>query len=174
MFSLVLLDIEVLSESRGLRRCLPGLNEDPRLILVRSEDSSFLNQVVHAEMFRTPIPFLLLALLQTLPLPSPATAESSPAFLRCLISHSQPSYPISPVTFFPDNPSYGVVLNSYIRNLRFRSPETRKPLSIVTPTHVSHIQASILCSRIHGLEVRIRSGGHDYDGLSYVSQVSLL
>lgn len=40
----------------------------------------------------------------------------------------------------------------------------------MTPSHVSHIQATIACAKIHGLEVRIRSGGHDYDGLSYVSQ----
>jgi FAD/FMN-containing dehydrogenase len=27
------------------------------------------------------------------------------------------------------------------------------------------------CSQNHGLQIRIRSGGHDYEGLSYVSEV---
>lgn len=95
-------------------------------------------------------------------------------FLQCLSTHSLTSTPISEVTYFPNNPNYLSVLNSYIRNLVFTSPTTPKPLFIVTPTHVSHIRASIICSKIHGLEVRIRSGGHDYDGLSYVSAVPFI
>ncbi|XP_021911183.1 berberine bridge enzyme-like 14, partial [Carica papaya] len=35
----------------------------------------------------------------------------------------------------------------------------------------SHVRATILCSKAGGLQMRIRSGGHDYDGLSYVSDV---
>ncbi|GKV47087.1 hypothetical protein SLEP1_g54017 [Rubroshorea leprosula] len=97
---------------------------------------------------------------------SDPTAES---FLQCLSSHSVPSPPISSVTYFPSNPSYDSILQSYIRNLRFASPSTPKPLFIVTPSHVSHIQTTIICCKTHGLEMRIRSGGHDYDGLSYVS-----
>lgn len=118
---------------------------------------------------------LLILILTTLLLilPSMAVSDQIPShqtLLQCLSDHSSPSSsPISEVTFFPDNPSYSPVLNSYIRNLRFASPTTPKPLFIVAPTHVSHIQASILCCKIHALEIRIRSGGHDYDGLSYVS-----
>ncbi|KAF3450402.1 hypothetical protein FNV43_RR06483 [Rhamnella rubrinervis] len=91
--------------------------------------------------------------------------------LQCLSNHSWSSPPISSVTFFPNDPSYVSVLQSYIRNLRFMSTTTPNPLFIVAPTHVSHIQASIICSKIHGLQVRIRSGGH---GLSYVSDVPFI
>ncbi|KAJ8752211.1 hypothetical protein K2173_003819 [Erythroxylum novogranatense] len=95
--------------------------------------------------------------------------------LQCLSNHSSESpTPISQVTYFPNNPSYPPVLQSYIRNLIFASASTPKPLFIVTATHVSHIQAAIICSKIHALEVRIRSGGHDYDGLSYVSSKSFV
>ncbi|XVF65381.1 hypothetical protein PTKIN_Ptkin09bG0244000 [Pterospermum kingtungense] len=52
----------------------------------------------------------------------------------------------------------------------FSTPTTPKPLVIVTPLHVSHVQATIHCSRKHGLQIRIRSGGHGYEGLSYVSK----
>ncbi|GJY47718.1 berberine bridge enzyme-like protein 22 [Tanacetum coccineum] len=43
-----------------------------------------------------------------------------------------------------------------------------KPVGIVTPQNEAEIQATIMCSQKHGLQVRIRSGGHDYEGLSYL------
>ncbi|KAK7400207.1 hypothetical protein VNO78_11407 [Psophocarpus tetragonolobus] len=97
-----------------------------------------------------------------------ATSET---ILQCLSLNSDPSHPISVVTYFPNNSSYPFVLESYVRNLRFSSPTTPKPVFIVAPSHVSHIQASIICSKRFGYEVRVRSGGHDYDGLSYMAQV---
>ncbi|XP_027920305.1 berberine bridge enzyme-like 8 [Vigna unguiculata] len=110
------------------------------------------------------LPFLSIFLLM---------AASDPvvedAILQCLSLHSNPSYPISSVTYFPNTTSYIPILHSYIRNLRFTSPTTPKPLFIVAPTHISHIQASIICCKSFQLQIRIRSGGHDYDGLSYVS-----
>ncbi|XVE81220.1 hypothetical protein DITRI_Ditri15bG0045400 [Diplodiscus trichospermus] len=78
---------------------------------------------------------------------------------------------ISEIIYTQNNSSYSSVLESSIQNLRFSTPTTPKPLVIVTPLHTSHIQATIFCSRKHGLQLRIRSGGHDFEGLSYVSQV---
>ena len=91
------------------------------------------------------------------------------AFLQCLSGHSRPSHPISAVLYTPDNSSYSSVLESYIRNLRFNTPATPKPHLIITTTHESHKQAAVICSKKHGLEIKIRSGGHDYEGMSYVS-----
>ncbi|KAL9688891.1 hypothetical protein QQ045_033317 [Rhodiola kirilowii] len=45
---------------------------------------------------------------------------------------------------------------------------TMKPLQILTPSHVCEIQSAILCSKTLGLQIRTRSGGHDYEGLSSV------
>ncbi|MED6120430.1 hypothetical protein PIB30_020782 [Stylosanthes scabra] len=114
------------------------------------------------------IPLLLfpIFLLQT-----PIMASSDSDILHCLSLHSHSSFPISQVTYFPNTNSYPSILNSYIRNLRFASPNTPKPTFIITPTHLSHIQASIICCKRFSLHIRIRSGGHDYDGLSYVSQL---
>ncbi|XP_057971179.1 berberine bridge enzyme-like 8 [Malania oleifera] len=89
---------------------------------------------------------------------------------QCLLNHSEPSQPISSAIYAPDNSSYSSVLQSYIRNLRFNTSTTPKPLLILTALNESHIQAAVICSKKHGLQMKIRSGGHDYEGISYVSQ----
>ncbi|KAK7246185.1 hypothetical protein RIF29_41045 [Crotalaria pallida] len=38
--------------------------------------------------------------------------------------------------------------------------------------HVSHVQAAVACAQRHNLHMKIRSGGHDYEGASYVAEVS--
>ncbi|XVF28980.1 hypothetical protein REPUB_Repub15cG0080100 [Reevesia pubescens] len=98
-------------------------------------------------------------------------AHANESFLDCLSLHSNDSSSISKVIYTQNNSSYSSVLESTIRNFRFTTPTTPKPLVIVTPLHASHIQATIYCSRKHGLQIRTRSGGHDFEGLSYVSEV---
>ncbi|XP_002523155.2 berberine bridge enzyme-like 14 [Ricinus communis] len=92
-------------------------------------------------------------------------------FLQCLSDNSQKSNPISDAIFTPNNSSFTSVLQSYVRNLRFSAPSTPKPIAIIAAKHDSHVQAAVICSKTLGLQIRIRSGGHDYDGLSYVSEV---
>ncbi|KAE7996040.1 hypothetical protein FH972_000789 [Carpinus fangiana] len=103
--------------------------------------------------------------------PSSSSSSSSGPFIGCLLSHSQPSHPISPAIYTPNNSSYSSVLQSYIRNLRFNTSTTHKPFLILTALHESHIQAAVLCAQKHNLQMKIRSGGHDYEGVSYVSEV---
>ncbi|CAM8918600.1 unnamed protein product [Rhodiola kirilowii] len=55
---------------------------------------------------------------------------------------------------------------SSFSQLRFINHTTQKPVHIVTPRHASEIQAAVLCSKTLGLQIRTRSGGHDYEGLS--------
>ncbi|KAK9735008.1 hypothetical protein RND81_04G177300 [Saponaria officinalis] len=90
------------------------------------------------------------------------------ALIKCLNNHQVPS---SLIFERGINSSFSMVLQSYIRNLRFNTSTTRKPLFIVTATNVSHIQASILCAKEYGIQIKVRSGGHDFEGLSYVSIV---
>ncbi|XP_058071284.1 tetrahydroberberine oxidase-like [Magnolia sinica] len=89
-------------------------------------------------------------------------------FLQCLSSHFPTPSTDSQLIYTPNTSSYTSILQSSIQNLRFLGPTTPEPLFIITPTNSSHIQASIICSRTHGLNIRVRSGGHDYEGLSYV------
>ncbi|MED6171117.1 hypothetical protein PIB30_037679 [Stylosanthes scabra] len=93
-------------------------------------------------------------------------------FLNCLLFHN--SISISNVVYTKTSPSYYSVLHSSIKNLRFSSNNIPKPLVIVTPLQPSHVQATVLCAQLHGLQIRIRSGAHDFEGLSYVSQVPFI
>ncbi|KAJ4702881.1 cannabidiolic acid synthase-like [Melia azedarach] len=92
-------------------------------------------------------------------------------FLQCLYLHSENSTSISKVTYTQNNSSYTSILEFTIQNLRFSTATTPKPLVIITPLNVSHIQAATQCSRLYGLQIRVRSGGHDHEGLSYVADV---
>ncbi|XVE58573.1 hypothetical protein DITRI_Ditri04bG0180200 [Diplodiscus trichospermus] len=92
-------------------------------------------------------------------------------FIRCLALCSNDSPSISRVIYTRNNSTYSSVLESTKRNRRFSIPDVPKPLVIVTPLRTTHIQATIYCSRKHGLEIRTRSGGHDFEGLSYISEV---
>ncbi|KAI9121015.1 hypothetical protein K1719_008048 [Acacia pycnantha] len=91
-------------------------------------------------------------------------------FLQCFPNHiSKSSTPISSVIFTPTNPSFASHLLNHTSNKRYTTPQIPKPLAIVVAQNPSHVQATVICAK-HGLQIRIRSGGHDYEGLSYVSQ----
>ncbi|KAE8717484.1 hypothetical protein F3Y22_tig00110044pilonHSYRG00057 [Hibiscus syriacus] len=102
-----------------------------------------------------------------------AEAQTHEQFLHCLSLHSKDSSTISMLTYSPNNRSCSSILESSIQNLRFDTAATPKPLLIVTLVHASHIQATVHCSRTHGLQIRTRSGGHDFGGLWHVSEVPI-
>ncbi|WZZ45559.1 hypothetical protein YC2023_041818 [Brassica napus] len=93
-------------------------------------------------------------------------------FLGCLRSWPSPESPITDDIFTADNTT--TFLSSYLsytKNTRFASPNYQTLMAIVTAKHVSHIQATVVCAKSNGVQIRIRSGGHDYEGLSYISSV---
>ncbi|PHT76595.1 Cannabidiolic acid synthase [Capsicum annuum] len=89
-------------------------------------------------------------------------------FLKCLSQKIMNSNSISQVIITPKNSSYSTIYNSFSGNLRITSDF--KPSIIFTPNDESQIQAAIHCSKKHDLQIRIRGGGHDYEGLSYISE----
>nr|GMD09582.1 berberine bridge enzyme-like 22 [Ipomoea batatas] len=69
----------------------------------------------------------------------------------------------------PSSSSYSSLLQSAQQNPRWlNSTSAPRPQFIVTPTTLAEIQAAVVCSRKHGMQVRVKSGGHDYEGLSYL------
>ncbi|WVZ79855.1 hypothetical protein U9M48_027384 [Paspalum notatum var. saurae] len=97
---------------------------------------------------------------------SSSQATSSDGFLQCLSASGIPSQ----LVFTQSSPSFTPLLKSSIRNPKFFTPSIVRPLYIVTPTNASHVQAAVLCGRRNGMRIRVRSGGHDYEGLSYRSE----
>uniref|UniRef100_A0A8R7QMC7 FAD-binding PCMH-type domain-containing protein n=2 Tax=Triticum urartu TaxID=4572 RepID=A0A8R7QMC7_TRIUA len=97
-----------------------------------------------------------------------SVASPSPdgdGFLQCLRPKNVPSE----LVYTQTSSSFTDVLASSIRNGKFFTNATARPLCIVTPRDASHVQAAVLCGRGQGVRLRVRSGGHDYEGLSYRS-----
>ncbi|PWA88752.1 cannabidiolic acid synthase-like 1 [Artemisia annua] len=106
------------------------------------------------------LPFFLCVLVVLFPLAF--SQSSNDKFIQCLSQNSDP-------VFTQNNTQYLSILQSTIVNLRFSASTTPKPLAIITPLTYAHVQSVVTCSKNFGYRVRIRSGGHDYAGLSYSS-----
>ncbi|CAN0902392.1 Berberine bridge enzyme-like 8 [Linum grandiflorum] len=90
-------------------------------------------------------------------------------FLSSLLNNSDQAHPISGAIYTENHPSYSSVLNANIHNLRFSQPSTPKPFLILTALHESHIQAAVIAAAETGIQMKIRSGGHDHEGRSYTT-----
>ncbi|XP_023519274.1 berberine bridge enzyme-like 13 [Cucurbita pepo subsp. pepo] len=112
--------------------------------------------------------FLLLASLLSLSLSSSASMEQS--FVQCLAMNSQQTIPPFSVCA-QNNASFFTLLQSTAQNLRYLDPSLPKPEFIFTPLHDTHVQAAVICSNKLRIHLRVRSGGHDYEGLSYASKI---
>ncbi|CAA7017431.1 unnamed protein product [Microthlaspi erraticum] len=94
-------------------------------------------------------------------------------FINCLHENTNVDFPVDKTFFTPERNAslFNEVLESTAQNLRFLTKSMPKPGFIFKPLHESHVQASIICSKKLQIHLRVRSGGHDYEGLSYVSQI---
>ncbi|XP_027916356.1 berberine bridge enzyme-like 21 [Vigna unguiculata] len=119
------------------------------------------------------LPFLsVILLLLHVANSQPTTSRDSiyHTFLQCLQIHTNQPDHVSNIIYAQTNASYTSVLRAFARNARFTSPSVQKPLLIVTPQSEHHVQATVLCAKSIGVQLKIRSGGHDFEGVSYVSQ----
>ncbi|CAH1414780.1 unnamed protein product [Lactuca virosa] len=99
------------------------------------------------------------------------SSSSSGDLISCLLSKSKNVTTISQLIFTPVNASFLPIWQVAVQNTRFLKPSTRRPSVIVTPMEETLIQTCVYCAKKHGYEIRIRSGGHDYEGLSYTADV---
>ncbi|TQD86659.1 hypothetical protein C1H46_027785 [Malus baccata] len=111
--------------------------------------------------------------LKYIPIPLPKHSQQIlNDFLECLaVKFQSTNHPIMEAIYTPQNTSFHQVLLAHTKNRRYTTLDTPKPLAIVAAKHERHVQATVICAKQHGLQIRIRSGGHDYEGLSYVSDV---
>lgn len=118
---------------------------------------------------------VLLLFLYFLDVLAMASADSVyDSFVQCFAEYRIADAQISKIVYSRDNPSFNNVLDSYVRNRRFNLSTTPKPSTIVTPTAESHVSAAVLCAKKLGVQLKIRSGGHDYEGTSYVSDTTFV
>ncbi|KAK1417929.1 hypothetical protein QVD17_27065 [Tagetes erecta] len=115
---------------------------------------------------------LFLLLVSTQSSTTSVSTSTTDRFIQCLNNRSDPSFPITGEIYTPGNSSFPFVLQNYIQNLRFNETTTPKPFLIITAKHVSHIQAAVVCGKENRLLMKTRSGGHDYEGLSYLTNTN--
>nr|XP_027073200.1 berberine bridge enzyme-like 28 [Coffea arabica] len=128
-----------------------------------SRDTTMLNKILKT-LLLIYIPFHLILTSSSSLVPQ--------SFIQCLAQKvSSSNVSALSVMYVPKNSSYMSILDYTIHNLRFLTPNTPKPLAIITPLDYSHVQATVKCCKKSGLQIRIRSGGHDYEGMSYISEV---
>ncbi|KAF3325489.1 reticuline oxidase-like protein [Carex littledalei] len=109
---------------------------------------------------------LLPAAIQAQPNRSTIDSTSNFPLSSCLLSKN-----IKNFTYRSNSSSsqYMQLLTFSIQNLRYSLPSTPKPDIIIFPFSEHQLQHSILCLRQSSLTIRVRSGGHSYEGLSYTT-----
>ncbi|KAL1829492.1 hypothetical protein ACET3Z_007904 [Daucus carota] len=123
-----------------------------------------------------PMFFQLLLLFSLMSLSNAADTSDYTTFVECLVKNLSPhdQASVSSIVYSPQNSSFNSVLQAYIKNKRFNTSATPKPAIIVTATKESHVQNTVICAKNMGIQLKIRSGGHDYDGISYVSDTTFI
>ncbi|KAI7737115.1 hypothetical protein M8C21_007424 [Ambrosia artemisiifolia] len=112
------------------------------------------------------VPYLLAGVLMVV-FSSASSQTLDDKYLQCLLKNSNATK--SEFVFTQQHPKYSSLLQSSAINLRYSTSKTPKPLAIIIPLTYSHVQSAVVCSKTFSFRIRIRSGGHDYVGLSYTS-----
>ncbi|GAA0142587.1 hypothetical protein LIER_03450 [Lithospermum erythrorhizon] len=114
--------------------------------------------------------FVLIVLLQSTPFV--ISHSTHQIFYQCVNQYTEQSIPFSSAFFTPENAStFNSILQSSAQNLRCLESSVSRPNLIFTPLSESHVQAGVVCAKQLGIHLRVRSGGHDYEGLSYISEM---
>ncbi|XP_059295120.1 berberine bridge enzyme-like 22 [Lycium ferocissimum] len=96
-----------------------------------------------------------------------AKCYSQEDFLHCLTKHSNKNNIIKNI-YTPNSPTYSAILEYAQKNPRWLN--SSHPQFIVSPRKESEIKPVIRCAKKLDLQIKIKSGGHDYEGISYRSE----
>ncbi|KAJ6797349.1 putative reticuline oxidase [Iris pallida] len=92
-----------------------------------------------------------------------STNTTTTSLTSCLVSADVHNFSIA------TSSSYNHLLNFSIRNLRFVDPAIARPVAVVLPGTKHQLQSAVVCCINLLLSIRLRSGGHSYEGLSYTA-----
>ncbi|MBA0778910.1 hypothetical protein Gotri_003199, partial [Gossypium trilobum] len=115
-------------------------------------------------------PIISIFILLSISSVTPSDSDDFDDFIRCLPQQSNSSLPITDAILTPNNSTFQSIYQLRANNLRTFLSATSRPVAIITALHPSHAQAAIICAKRHDFQLRIRSGGHDFEGLSYTSK----
>ncbi|CAN4078241.1 unnamed protein product [Withania somnifera] len=87
-------------------------------------------------------------------------------FLQCLSKCSKTN--ITQNIFTPNSTTYSSILEYAQKNPRWMN--SSHPVFIVSPRKELEIKPVVRCAKQLGLQIKIKSGGHDYEGISYRSE----
>ncbi|KAH7289261.1 hypothetical protein KP509_31G066900 [Ceratopteris richardii] len=103
---------------------------------------------------------LLLPTFSLISLAAFAPAPNFPTLAKCLSQQAALNVTSR------SSPSYNPLLYSSLQNLRFTEADILTPELLVFPSSSVEVQHTLLCCRKANFQVRVRSGGHSYEGLS--------
>lgn len=71
---------------------------------------------------------------------------------------------------YTSSQNFDHLLEFSIQNLRFTGPNVFKPSLIVLPKSKQEVQQAVTCCRQEGFDIRVRCGGHSYEGTSCTAE----
>ncbi|XP_009613446.1 tetrahydroberberine oxidase-like [Nicotiana tomentosiformis] len=95
--------------------------------------------------------------------------DANANFYSCLSLESRNQPHIYNIVHNIWSKNYQSILEYSIHNARFNNPNVPKPYLVIVPENKEQVRAAMICCKNSGFETRVRSGGHDYEGLSYIS-----
>ncbi|XP_044510178.1 reticuline oxidase-like [Mangifera indica] len=117
-----------------------------------------------ATFLTNPFPLFIFFFLVSYPVS--LFASSTNQIISCLTQYKINNFTTFPIRTNNSSTYYYHLLNFSIQNLRFTDSWVPKPLAIVLPKSVEEISNTVLCCRRLSLEIRVRCGGHSYEGTS--------
>lgn len=97
-------------------------------------------------------------------------------FGQCIATHLSGNPNPTANIFTPDSPTYQSRYEAAQQNTRWVNSTVPlpKPVLILMPYSEAEIQAAVLCSKQVGLQVRAKSGGHDYEGQAFLCKLPFI
>ncbi|KAK4722945.1 hypothetical protein R3W88_013178 [Solanum pinnatisectum] len=110
---------------------------------------------------------ILIILFLFISLILPSFATNSTNIVTCLMNYNVSNFSVYKTG--DDGSYYSNLLDFSIQNLRFAESFMPKPMAIIVPESKEQLVSSVMCCIRGSYEIRVRCGGHSYEGTSSVS-----